>query len=89
MRWYTIPKGTPGKLLKLTDSSQMPLTKHVLREEVGTDELFFDPVSFENGREMPSWARGYAQIGYCGVAKKNDKGETYVFITPYRNVGVA
>lgn len=89
MRWFTIPKGTSGKLLKLTDSSQMPLTRHVLREEVATDELFFDPVSFENGREMPLWARGYAQIGYCGVAKENAKGETYVFITPYRNVTVA
>lgn len=104
MRWYVIPKGTVGKVAKIIDEGRNmeDAKRHVLRTELGQDELLFDPVRYSNNYEayaeceangipaaMPKWAQAYAHLGFCGVERKNPKGETYVFITQYRNVQVS
>lgn len=104
MRWFTIPKGTVGKVARVIDNGRNmeDAKRHVLREEIAEDHLLFDPVTFSNNYEfyaeaeangipaaMPRWAQAYAHLGFCGVERKNSRGETYVFITPYRNVTVA
>jgi hypothetical protein len=103
MRWFVIPKGTSGKVAKLIDNGRNmeDAKRHVLRDEIGEDHLLFDPITFSNNHEfyaeaeangipaaMPKWAQAYAHLGFCGVERKNSKGESYVFITSYRNVKV-
>ncbi len=104
MRWFVIPKGTVGKVARVIDDGRNiePAKRYVLRDEVGEDRLLFDPVTFSNNYEsyaereangipaaMPRWAQAYAHLGFCGIERKNSRGETYVFITPYRNAKVS
>lgn len=101
MRWYTFPKGTAGKVLRVNADGTAPdqdVTPHNLREEIGTEDLLFDPIRYHNNQHDPErlaqhikheWQRIYARLGYCGVYRENDKGEGYVFVTRYDNARVA